>query len=162
MNATDEMITAAAIAIADAREARHGKPSIGRLDLVPYAYQETLKEEAAAAAAAILKEVQEILTAQEMQLNYLAQMVGVNATPIIGEADKIHQEGINAEGEINDLAIATFYSPCKGIIQAKEYIRIIQDGKGCDYETRVLNTRLIKAGWTPPNAEVTDANRSVN
>lgn len=70
--------------------------------------------------------------------------------------EKMHTDGINAEGEIEDLPIATFYNPCTGIIAADGYIRVIQDGDGHDYETRISHDTLIAAGWTPPSGQNTE------
>ncbi len=62
----------------------------------------------------------------------------------------MHSEGINDDGECEGHIIATSYNPCKGIIPSDGYIRVIQDGEGQDYETRIDHALLIKAGWTPP------------
>ena len=67
--------------------------------------------------------------------------------------EKMHTEGINEEGECEGFAICTYYNPCTGIIPADGYIRVIQDGEGMDYETRVDNALLIQAGWTPPSSQ---------
>lgn len=53
---TEDMIYAVALAIADVREARKGKPGVGDIDWLPYEYREQLKEEAVAAVKAIMEE----------------------------------------------------------------------------------------------------------
>jgi hypothetical protein len=65
----------------------------------------------------------------------------------------MHTEHMDDEGEITDgapLSVATFYSPCVGLINGDGYLRVVCDAPGHHVETRVDHATLIKAGWNPP------------
>lgn len=72
----------------------------------------------------------------------------------------MHSEGIDDEGEVEGHMIATSYKPCIGIMTADGYIRVIQDGEGQNYETRVDHALLIQAGWMSPQAAITHSENS--
>ncbi len=62
---------------------------------------------------------------------------------------------MDEEGTITDggeLSVATYYSPCIGIMNADGYLRVVCDAPGHYTETRVDHATLINAGWTPPQA----------
>lgn len=63
----------------------------------------------------------------------------------------MHTEGIDADGEVEDCVISTYYNPCKGIVDSNGYLRVFQDGDCCDYETRIDHAVLIAAGWNHTN-----------
>lgn len=69
----------------------------------------------------------------------------------------MHTEFIREDGETvepeYDLAVATYYAPCVGILNADGYLRVIADAPGHHTETRVDHATLIAAGWTPPAAD---------
>jgi hypothetical protein len=65
----------------------------------------------------------------------------------------MHTEDVSDDGEITDggeLSVATYYSPCVGIMNADGYLRVVCDAPGHYIETRVDHATLIKACWTPP------------
>lgn len=67
----------------------------------------------------------------------------------------MHTENVSDDGEITDggeLSVATYYSPCVGIMNADGYLRVVCDAPGHHTETRVDHATLIAAGWSKRDA----------
>ena len=62
----------------------------------------------------------------------------------------MHTENVSDDGEITDggeLSVATYYSPCVGVMNADGYLRVVCDAPGHYTETRVDHATMEHAGW---------------